>query len=109
MTGRKSEAGANFGPRRTEWEEAYLPLKGGTLLATGPASVIWTRAPIFAFRNITENRLVPKPPKKYSKSIFVVPLATKNRFVDHFGIDFGISLARGGLQTGYSETGHWVG
>ena len=35
MTGRKSEAGANFGPRRTEWEEAYLPLKGGTS-ALGP-------------------------------------------------------------------------
>ena len=31
VTGRKSEAGGNFGPRRTEWEEAYLPLKGGTL------------------------------------------------------------------------------
>ena len=30
MTGRQSEVGANFGPRRTEWEEAYLPLKGGT-------------------------------------------------------------------------------
>ena len=30
VTGRKSEAGGNFQPRRTEWEEAYLPLKGGT-------------------------------------------------------------------------------
>ena len=31
VMGRKSEAAANFGARRTEWEEAYLPLKGGTL------------------------------------------------------------------------------
>ena len=46
MTGRKSEAGANFGPRRTEWEEAYLPLKGGTsaplAAKVGPESSIRT-------------------------------------------------------------------
>ena len=36
MTGRKNEAGANFGARRTEWEEAYLPLKGGTALKCPP-------------------------------------------------------------------------
>ena len=37
VMGRKSEAGGNFGPRRTEWEEAYLPLKGGTVhLGTSP-------------------------------------------------------------------------
>ena len=35
-TGRKSEAAANFGARRTEWEEAYLPLKGGTALKCPP-------------------------------------------------------------------------
>ena len=45
VTGRTSEAGANFGPRRTEWEEAYLPLKGGTLLAPGSASANSPRAP----------------------------------------------------------------
>ena len=35
VMGRKSEVGANFQPRRTEWEEAYLPLKGGTLRPGG--------------------------------------------------------------------------
>ena len=66
MTGRKSEAGANFGARRTEWEEAYLPLKGGALrlgplaAKVGPESSIRTLYVYWGLTLVRMDQILPR-------------------------------------------------
>ena len=86
----RGERWATPGPRRTEREEAYLPLKGGTnwlpaRRVSFALALDFSRSEILQKINWYQNR-------PYARSIFLLPWATQNRFLDNFGIYFGIFL-----------------